>query len=131
MKIHYVGIFLAGVTLASVGLALDPQLSVPARLQSPSAEVRQQLREVTAKFLGLRSFVLAEDTLTKESQFVVARTARYDASGQLLQGRVIEPGHIFKLVLREDGCWLIYQNMQNMQNKAQQSQLSLAKCVAE
>lgn len=105
--------------------AASTSISVPARLVSPNAEVRQQLRETTAKMLGLSAVVLAENTLTTASQFVISRTPRHDAAGQLLQGRVIEPGHIFKLVLRDNGCWLIYQI------KDQQALLSLAKCVPE
>jgi hypothetical protein len=125
MKIVYAAAFLIGTTTVSACLAADPQNSVPARLDSPSPEVRQQLRDVTAKMLGLSTIVMAENTLTKDSRFIFIRTPRFDASGQLLQGRVIEPGHIFKLVLHEDGCWLIYQN------KNQQEKLTLAKCVPE
>lgn len=131
MKIHCAVIFFAGVAASKLALAYSPPVSVPARLQSPSAEVRQELREVTAKMLGLSAVVLAEDTLTRASQFVIARTPRIDANGLLLQGRVIEQGHVFQLVRRDDGCWLTYQNKQNKQNKDQQVKLSLAKCVPE
>ena len=125
MKVLYGAIFLVGVALVSVGQAFSPTPAVPARLQSPSTEARRQLREVTANFLGLSSVALAEDTLTKESQFVMSRTPHSDATGQLLQGRVIETGHIFRLILRGNECWLIYQN------KEQLAKLSLAICVAE
>jgi hypothetical protein len=128
MKIHCAVLLCVSSAIFSVCHAADTQLSVPARLQSPNAEVRQELREVTAKFLGLSKVVLAEDTLTNASQFMFSRTPRYDASGQLLQGRVTEAGHIFKLMLRVDGCWLTYQHQQN---KEQQEKLSLAKCVPE
>lgn len=128
MKLISATLFLAGSIPMSACQAVDPPLPVAARLVSPTAEARQQLREVTAKFLGLGAVVLAEDTLTKNSQFMFSRTPRYDASGQLLQGRVKEQGQLFKLVLREDGCWLMYENKQN---KNQQAKLSLAKCVAE
>ncbi|MES2047183.1 MAG: hypothetical protein V4447_02200 [Pseudomonadota bacterium] len=128
MKIHCAVIFFAGVAASKLALAYSPPVSVPARLQSPSAEVRQELREVTAKMLGMNTVVLAEDTLTRASQFVFARTPRIDASGQLLQGRVIEQVQVFHLVLREDGCWLTYRDKQN---KDQQAKLSLAKCVPE
>jgi hypothetical protein len=100
-------------------------ISVAARLQAPTKEVRQQVNEMTAKMLGLHSVTLDEKTLVNSSQFMVARTPRYDASGQLLQGRVIEQGHLFKLVLRDGQCWLIYHN------KNQEALLSLATCVAE
>lgn len=125
MKILYVILFLAGVSSATACHALGPPPFVAARLQSPTPEVRKQLSEVTAKMLGLSTVVLAEHTLTHESQFVLTRTVRYDATGQLMQGRVIEPVHTFKLVLRDDGCWLIYQN------RDLQSKLSLARCVPE
>ncbi len=131
MKTPCAALFLVGLTAAKFASADNPPLSVPARLQSPSAEVRQELREVTAKMLGLSAVVLAEDTLTRASQFVIARTPRIDANGLLLQGRVIEQGHVFQLVRRDDGCWLTYQNKQNKQNKDQQVKLSLAKCVPE
>ena len=42
-----------------------------------------------------------------------------------LQGRVVEMPHIFKLQIRAQQCWLIYEN------KAQEVQLKQAKCVAE
>ena len=117
--------FLIFCMLLAACQAATLPISVAARLQAPAEEVQQQLREVTAKMLGLNSVNLEKNTLTNSSQFVYARTPRYDATGQLLQGRVIEPGHLFKLVLRDGKCWLVYQN------KNQEALLDLAKCVAE
>lgn len=118
-------LFLIFCMLLAACQAATLPISVAARLQAPAEEVQQQLREVTAKMLELNSVNLEKNTLTNSSQFVYARTLRYDATGQLLQGRVIEPGHLFKLVLRDGKCWLVYQN------KNQEALLDLAKCVAE
>lgn len=118
-------LFLIFCMLLDACQAATLPISVAARLQAPAEEVQQQLREVTAKMLELNSVNLEKNTLTNSSQFVYARTPRYDATGQLLQGRVIEPGHLFKLVLRDGKCWLVYQN------KNQEALLDLAKCVAE
>ena len=125
MKTSHVVLFLMSCVALGACQAVSSPISVAARLQAPSKEAQQQLREVTAKMLGLNAVTLEEHTLTNSSQFVYARTPRYDASGQLLQGRVIESVHIFKLVIRNGECWLIYQN------KDQQALLSLAKCIAE
>lgn len=102
---------------------------VPARLLIANTDAQkttqQELQEVVARMLGVREIHLAENTLTDRSQFVYARTPRFDASGQLVQGRVIEQTQIFKLVIRDKACWLIHQN------SGQQTLLIHAKCVAE
>ncbi|MBI3285100.1 MAG: hypothetical protein HYZ65_09680 [Burkholderiales bacterium] len=105
--------------------AVTPPAQAPARLRSPSKEVRQQLQDIVAKSLGVGAVTLAENTLTDSSQFSYARTPRRDSSGQLLQGRVIEPAHVFRLQIRGQECWLIYQNT------GQQTLLQHAECVAE
>jgi outer membrane protein TolC len=84
-----------------------------------------ELHKAMVRMLGVREINLSENTLTESSQFTYARTPRFDASGQLLQGRVMEQPHIFKLVLRDKTCWLIHQN------SGQQTLLVHAKCVAE
>lgn len=98
---------------------------VAARLLSPSPQARQELNLATAKLLGIPSVSLAEQTLVDSSQFAYARKPRYDAAGQLLQGRVIEQPAIFKLELRGQQCWLVYPQ------KARETLLTQAKCVAE
>lgn len=108
-------------------LALAEQ--APARLLltdgEAQQEARKELREAVASMLGVSAVALADSTLTDSSQFSFARTPRYDASGQLLQGRVIEQPHIFKLVKRNKACWLIHQN------SGKQLRLIHAKCIAE
>lgn len=102
---------------------------VPARLLIDNTEaqtqIQQELQEAVARMLSVREIHLAENTLTDRSQFVYARTPRVDASGQLLQGRVVEEPQIFKLVMRDKACWLIHQN------SGQQTLLTYAKCIAE
>ncbi len=109
--------------------AVNPAPGVPARLQPMTGEAQraayQELNEVTARMLGLASVTLAERSLIDSSQFAYARTARYDAAGLMLQGRVIESPRIFRLLLREQKCWLLDQTT------AQQICLKHAKCVAE
>ncbi|MFZ6749775.1 hypothetical protein [Undibacterium sp. Ren11W] len=105
--------------------AVAPAPAKAARLLVPDQAARQELQQVSAKFLGLASVELAENTLIESSQFSYARTPRYDANAQMLQGRVVEMPHIFKLQIRAQQCWLIYEN------KAQEVQLKQAKCVAE
>lgn len=124
MSIRRPTLLLALTSVLNACQAVSPPPAA-ARLLAPSKEARQQLREVTAQMLGLSSVTLDENTLINSSQFAYARTPRYDASGQLLQGRVTEPVHVFRLVIREGGCWLVYQN------KDRQALLSLAQCVAE
>ncbi|CAN5775281.1 hypothetical protein BH11PSE12_BH11PSE12_31700 [soil metagenome] len=108
---------------------VSPAPGVPARLQLMTGEAQraayQELNEVTARMLGLASVTLAERSLIDSSQFAYARTARYDASGLMLQGRVIESPRIFSLLLREQKCWLLDQKT------AQQIWLKHARCVAE
>lgn len=109
----------------SVGACQAVTPPVPARLLSPGKEVRQQLQDAVARSLGLATVTLADSTLTESSYFSYARTPRRDASGQLLQGRVVEPAHVFRLEIRGQECWLIYQNTR------QQTLLKNAECVAE
>lgn len=112
---------------ACQALALPEQ--VPARLSLADGEAQQtaqkELRETVASMLGVSAVSLADNTLTDSSQFSYARTPRYNASGQLLQGRVIEQPHIFKLMIRDQACWLIHQN------SGKQALLPHAKCIAE
>jgi hypothetical protein len=116
--------FLFTGTLAACQ-AVTPANGIAARLLAVDPLARQELQLQTATFLGLASVELAENTLIESSQFSYARTPRYDANGQMLQGRVVEMPHIFKLQIRAQQCWLIYEN------KAQEVQLKQAKCVAE
>ena len=98
--------------------------AVAARLLAPGPEARQELNAATATLLGVSSVDLAENTLIDSSQFAYARTPRRDASGQLLQGRVVEMPHGFRLELRGRQCWLV------SQKTAQEVLLRQAKCVA-
>lgn len=126
MKPNRIIIFVVCCTATVLGACQTVSPSpVAARLLTPSKEARQELRETTAKILGLGAVTLDENTLINSSQFAYARKPRYDTSDQLLQGRVIEPVHVFRLVIREGACWLVYQN------KNQQVLLSRATCIAE
>lgn len=125
MRLAQSAVFLFFCSVLGACQAVSPLPGVAARLQAPDQAARQELRQVSAKFLGLVSIDLTDNTLIDSSQFAYARTPRYDANGQMLQGRVLEQPHIFKLQIRAQQCWLIYEN------KAQEVQLKQAKCVAE
>ncbi|WP_295761061.1 hypothetical protein [Undibacterium sp.] len=118
-------LFLFFFSMLGACQAVAPAAGKAARLLVPDQVARQELQQVSANFLGLASVELAENTLIESSQFSYARTPRYDTSGQMLQGRVVEMPHIFKLQIRAQQCWLIYEN------KAQEVQLKQTKCVAE
>jgi sirohydrochlorin ferrochelatase len=109
-------------TLAACQTGREPP--VAARLLAPGPEARQELNAATATLLGVSSVDLAENTLIDSSQFAYARKPRRDASGQLLQGRVVEVPHSFRLEMRVQECWLV------SQKTAQEVLLRQAKCVA-
>lgn len=118
-------LFLAFSSALGACQAVSPLAGKAARLLAPDQAARQELQLASAKFLGLANIDLAENTLVDSSKFSYARTPRQDAHGQLLQGRVVEMPHIFKLEIRGQQCWLIYES------KAQEVQLRHAKCAAE
>ncbi|MCU6432423.1 hypothetical protein LPB67_01360 [Undibacterium sp. Jales W-56] len=121
---------LFSVASISACQAFTPQPDVPARLLAMNTGVKQELQKEVAGMLGLPSVSLADNTLLDSSQFAFVRTPRYDESGQLLQGRVIEPpAHLFKLVIRGKDCWLLYKA--TSQHPAKESRLSLAACKPE
>ncbi|MET3116120.1 hypothetical protein AAKU64_000323 [Undibacterium sp. GrIS 1.8] len=124
---------LVGVSLVACQ-AINASAEVPAHLTSAAAaqtSVQQQLRQMVASSLNVDISVvnLADDTLINSSQFVFARTPRYESSGQLMQGRVVEPVNVFKLVLRDQQCWLDYQG--TVQHPAKKIRLAEAQCKPE
>ena len=129
---------LAGISLVACQ-AINASADMPARLISTDStladavqtSVQQQVRQMVANSLNIdiSAVNLADDTLINSSQFVFARTPRYDSSGQLIQGRIVEPVNVFKLVLRDHQCWLDYQG--TVQHPAKKMRLAGAQCKPE
>ncbi|MFN7572387.1 MAG: hypothetical protein ACK5TK_13195 [Betaproteobacteria bacterium] len=79
---------------------------VPARLAAASAEC---LAEMTA-FMSARTgtqVTLAPTSFADSDRVLLDRPVRRDAQGRPLQGRRVEPPHLFLLRMEGDRCLLI------------------------
>lgn len=80
---------IAGAALALAGCASPPPAAeeVPALITQPSALSRAELERVVSNALGGVAVTLADDALTRESEFTLERPRLRDESGTLLNGR--------------------------------------------
>ncbi len=106
---RYIGVVLTCLILAACQASTVP-LETTAVLVAPTAQVQQQLSAAVAKMLGVASVTLADNALTASSYLAIERVPRTDASGQLLQGRVLEKPNTFRLLIKGQACWLEHMN---------------------
>ena len=99
-----------------VTLALSACQSVIAQSEKDSLliavgpEVQNELSETVAKMLGIKSVLLSAKDLTKTSYLPVERVRLIDPNGLLVQGIETEKPNTFKLVKKDDICWLLHLN---------------------
>jgi hypothetical protein len=106
---RYIGAVLTSLILAACQSSTVP-LETTAVLVAPTAQVQQQLSAAVAKMLGIANVTLADNALIASSYLAIERVPRTDASGQLLQGRVLEKPNTFRLLIKGQACWLEHVN---------------------
>jgi len=85
----------------------------PAVLQESDANTRAAVSAAVTEMLKGTEVTLVEDVLLHDSWLTVERTRPRTATGQLLNGRVLERPEQFQLVKRENQCVLVHQGSGN------------------
>lgn len=102
--------------------SVTAQAEVDAVLSATNAQVQQELVEVVTQLSGALKVLIGADELTKSSFLTLDRVKHRDASGLVMQGMEIEPPHVFKLVKKNEDCFLIHLKT------GKRAQLKLAQC---
>ena len=101
-------ILVAGAMLSACQMT-SAQIAKSAILTNPGAEVRLELSEAIGAMTGFTSVALADQDFTQNSELVIERKHQRAATGELIQGRDLDPPHRFQLALQNGQCWLIHQ----------------------
>ena len=101
------------------------QSEVDAVLSATNAQAHQELLEVVTQLSGASKVLIGADELTKNSFLTLDRVKQRDASGLVMQGMEIEAPNAFKLVKKNEECFLIHLKT------GKRAQLKLAQCQAK
>ncbi len=104
-------------TLAAIAIALGTcacgtlpaGTDLPAVIDSPTAQSREELQQIVAGALNNAPVTLADDALTHESLLLIERNQARDAKGVPLSGRELGRPEKFQLVKNGKDCVLIHE----------------------
>ena len=82
---------------------------LPAVIDSPTAQSREELQQIVAGALNNAPVTLADDALTHESLLLIERNQARDAKGVPLSGRELGRPEKFQLVKNGKDCVLIHE----------------------
>ena len=98
------------IVLLSACQSVNAQPEQDALLLHASPEAQKELTATIAKMLGLKSVLVAAESLTKSSYLPFDRVKLRDQSGLMMQGLETEKPQVFKLVMKGNACWLLHLN---------------------
>ena len=98
------------IVLLSACQSVNAQPEQDALLLHASPEAQKELTATIAKMLGLKSVLVAAESLTKSSYLPFDRVKLRDQSGLMMQGLETEKPQVFKLVVKGNACWLLHLN---------------------
>jgi hypothetical protein len=99
---------MAGASIAACSSTAANEPEMPAVLQEVNAVTRAAVTAAVTDMLQGAQVTLAEDALLHDSWLTVERARARDASGQLLNGRVLERPEQFQLLKQQDKCVLLH-----------------------
>lgn len=100
------------------------QADKPAVIAQVNDRTHAELQQVIQSALNNVPLALADNALTQDNVLLVERVTRRDATGALLNGRVLEKPERFTLLIRGSRCVLVQDSTQR------EWVLKHAKCVA-
>ena len=98
------------IVFLSACQSVNAQPEQDALLLHASPEAQKELTATIAKMLGLKSVLVAAESLTKSSYLPFDRVKLRDQSGLMMQGLETEKPQVFKLVVKGNACWLLHLN---------------------
>ena len=98
------------IVFLSACQSVNAQPEQDALLLHASPEAQKELTATIAKMLGLKSVLVAAESLTKSSYLPFDRVKLRDQSGLMMQGLETEKPQVFKLVMKGNACWLLHLN---------------------
>ncbi|MGJ8693045.1 MAG: hypothetical protein ACSHW0_11255 [Thalassotalea sp.] len=109
-------ILITGVLLACASTTDNKQLAEyqPALLNKPSPLISGQLEQLISGMLNGQKITLADKVFSKDSTITIERNSHINQQGQLLEGKHQQTVQSFKLLTKDQQCYLHHQQTEKI-----------------